>query len=147
MRFGQTHLEQVYQSQMTNRLQKSSETLQEFEADVARLVRLAYSSAPELMMECLAVQTFVSGLRDEELQRFLRLARPKTLIYALAIALEHEVAMKASRNHARARVLTKEVDHFKLVEKVLQQVMEVLSKKKWVVRCWNCGEMGHVKSA
>ncbi|KAG8223466.1 hypothetical protein J437_LFUL001960 [Ladona fulva] len=147
MRFGQTHLEQVYQSQMTNRRQKSSETLQELEADVARLVRLAYPSAPESMMEFLAVQTFVGVLRDGELQRSLRLARPKSLIDALAIALEHEAAMKASRSHARARVLTEEIDNDKLVEKVLKQVMEVLSKKKWEVRCWNCGELGHVKSA
>ncbi|KAG8239312.1 hypothetical protein J437_LFUL015088 [Ladona fulva] len=36
MLFGQTHLGKVYQSQMTNRRQKSSETLQKLETDVAR---------------------------------------------------------------------------------------------------------------
>ncbi|KAJ8958645.1 hypothetical protein NQ318_016370 [Aromia moschata] len=66
MRYGQSHLEHVYHSQLKNRYQKSNESLQEFEADIARLVRLAYSSTPENVMERLAVQAFLDGLRDTE---------------------------------------------------------------------------------
>ncbi|KAJ8949441.1 hypothetical protein NQ318_007542 [Aromia moschata] len=69
MRYGQSHLEHVYHSQLKNRYQKSSESLQEFEADIARLVRLAYSSTPENVMERLAVQAFLDGLRDTETER------------------------------------------------------------------------------
>ncbi|KAJ8939819.1 hypothetical protein NQ318_014946 [Aromia moschata] len=36
MRYGQSHLEHVYHSQLKNRYQKSNESLQEFEADIAR---------------------------------------------------------------------------------------------------------------
>lgn len=45
------------------------------------MVRFAYTTAPENVMECLAVQTFVEEIRDEETQRALRV-RPKTLTTA-----------------------------------------------------------------
>ncbi|KAJ8955836.1 hypothetical protein NQ318_005380 [Aromia moschata] len=76
MRYGQSHLEHVYHSQLKNRYQKSNESLQEFEADIARLVRLAYSSTPENVMERLAVQAFLDGLRDTETRQALTLAAP-----------------------------------------------------------------------
>ncbi|CAH2005971.1 unnamed protein product [Acanthoscelides obtectus] len=36
MRYGQSHLEHVYHTQLKNRFQKSGKSLQEFEADIAR---------------------------------------------------------------------------------------------------------------
>ncbi|KAJ8950957.1 hypothetical protein NQ318_008398 [Aromia moschata] len=72
MRYGQSHLEHVYHSQLKNRCQKNNESLQEFEADIAWLVRLAYSSTVGNLatllngMERLAVQAFLDGLRDTE---------------------------------------------------------------------------------
>ncbi|KAJ8933818.1 hypothetical protein NQ318_022686 [Aromia moschata] len=74
MRYGQSHLEHVYHSQLKNRYQKSNESLQEFEANIARIVSLAYSSTPENVMERLAVQSFLDGLRDTETRRALTLA-------------------------------------------------------------------------
>ncbi|KAJ8962257.1 hypothetical protein NQ318_018231 [Aromia moschata] len=82
MRYGQSHLEHVYHSQLKNRYQKSNESLQEFEADIVRLVRLAYSSTPENVMERLAVQAFLDGLRDTETRQALNLARPSKLVDA-----------------------------------------------------------------
>lgn len=61
MRYGQAHLEQVYQYRLKNRRQKAGESIQEFEAEVARMVRFAYSSANESILECLAVQAFIDG--------------------------------------------------------------------------------------
>ncbi|KAJ8952229.1 hypothetical protein NQ317_010047 [Molorchus minor] len=46
MRYGETYLEH------------------EFKADIARLVRLVYLATPEKVMESLAVQAFLDGLRD-----------------------------------------------------------------------------------
>ena len=40
-RYGQAHLKNAYYSQLKNRYQKSNESLQDFEADIARLARLA----------------------------------------------------------------------------------------------------------
>ncbi|KAJ8941472.1 hypothetical protein NQ318_015951 [Aromia moschata] len=111
MRYGQSHLEHVYHSQLKNRYQKSNESLQEFEADIARLVRLAYSSTPENVMEQLAVQAFLDGLRDTETRQALTLARPSKLVDALARALEFEAAKQSCRGQAKVRrmeVLKKE---------------------------------------
>lgn len=57
-----------------NQMQMISESLQEPHQFL--LVCFAYPSAPENVMECLAVQIFVDGVRDNETQRALRLARP-----------------------------------------------------------------------
>ncbi|KAJ8957289.1 hypothetical protein NQ318_007853 [Aromia moschata] len=101
MRYGQSHLENVYHSQLKNRYQKSNESLQEFEADIARLVRLSYSSMPENVMERLAVQAFLDGLRDTETRQALTLARPSKLVDALARALEFEAAKQSCRSQAK----------------------------------------------
>ncbi|KAJ8948276.1 hypothetical protein NQ318_020761 [Aromia moschata] len=97
MRYGQSHLEHVYHSQLKNRCQKNNELLPEFEADIARLVRLAYSSTPENVMERLAVQAFLDGLRDTETRQALTLARPSKLVDALARALEFEAAKQSCK--------------------------------------------------
>ncbi|KAJ8951545.1 hypothetical protein NQ318_020418 [Aromia moschata] len=47
MRYGQSHLEHVYHSQLKNRYQKSNESLQEFEADIARKLVDALARALE----------------------------------------------------------------------------------------------------
>ncbi|KAJ8940717.1 hypothetical protein NQ318_014111 [Aromia moschata] len=75
----------------------------EFEADIARLVRLAYSSTPENVMERLAVQAFLDGLRDTETRQALTLARPSKLVDALARALEFEAAKQSCRGQAKPR--------------------------------------------
>lgn len=38
----------------------------EFEADVARLVRFAFRSVAEPVIECLAIQAFIDGVPDDE---------------------------------------------------------------------------------
>ncbi|KAK4879465.1 hypothetical protein RN001_007611 [Aquatica leii] len=51
IRYGNAHLQQVYQAQIKRRVQKAAENLQEFEADIARLTRLAYPTAPDIFLE------------------------------------------------------------------------------------------------
>ncbi|KAJ8961340.1 hypothetical protein NQ317_005944 [Molorchus minor] len=79
MRFGDKHLQQVYQAQLKGRNQRINENLQQYEADIARLVYLAYPTAPRDFIEQLAVQVFIDGIRDCETQQALRLARCKKL--------------------------------------------------------------------
>ncbi|KAK4875363.1 hypothetical protein RN001_011785 [Aquatica leii] len=55
MRYEDAHLQQVYQAQIKSRVQKAAESLQEFEADIARLTRLAYPTAPDTFLEQLAI--------------------------------------------------------------------------------------------
>ncbi|KAJ8973844.1 hypothetical protein NQ317_016398 [Molorchus minor] len=103
MRFGDKHLQQVYQAQLKGRNQRINENLQQYEADIARLVYLAYPTAPRDFIEQLAVQVFIDGIRDCETQQALRLARCKKLNEVLAYALEFEAAKQASRGHTRIR--------------------------------------------
>ncbi|XP_050509006.1 scaffold attachment factor B1-like [Diabrotica virgifera virgifera] len=82
--------------QLRSRSQQANENLQEFEADVARVVRLAYPEVLDSILEDIAVDNFVNGLKESEQQKALRLARPKVLYEALATALEHETASQTS---------------------------------------------------
>ena len=43
---------------------------------IDRLIRLAYSEAPEDFRTSFSMQTFTAGVRDNELQQVLRMARP-----------------------------------------------------------------------
>lgn len=142
MRYGQANFEHVYHSQLRSRYQKSNESLQQFEADVARLVRLAYPGTPEDVLERLAVQSFLDGLRDSEMRQALTLARPTKLVDALTRALEFEAAKRFSRNQAHVRMVQE--DFGRDVEEI--QGVRRISEKRKQIRCWNCGKEGHVRS-
>ncbi|KAJ8948307.1 hypothetical protein NQ318_020794 [Aromia moschata] len=144
MRYGQSHLEHVYHSQLKNRYQKSNESLQEFEADIARLVRLAYSSTPENVMERLAVQAFLDGLRDTETRQALTLARPNKLVDALARALEFEAAKESCRGQATIRKMEEDFEEGTCNEAEIRRVAkEILDKRP--IRRWNGAKVRHIQ--
>ncbi|KAJ8935812.1 hypothetical protein NQ318_023366 [Aromia moschata] len=58
IRYGHKYLPQVYQSQIKSRQQRSNESLQEYEADIERLIHLAYPQAPKEFLEQIGIQTF-----------------------------------------------------------------------------------------
>ncbi|KAJ8944788.1 hypothetical protein NQ318_003656 [Aromia moschata] len=88
IRYGHKYLRQVYQSQIKSRQQRSNESLQEYEADIERLIHLAYPQAPKEFLEQIGIQTFIDGLLDTEMQQALRLGRHTTISDALIAALE-----------------------------------------------------------
>ena len=156
MRYGNRHLQQVYQAQLKNKQQRPSETLQQYESEIVRLVRLAYPTAPKDFLDRLMVQTFIDGIRDIEIQQTLRLGNPKKIEDALARALEFEAAKQASRSHLRVRqtriypgkdeisVPNKTQQTEKLLEVIEQlKALTVIPEKSRV--CWNCGVEGHFK--
>src|SRR5436189_2564319 len=143
-RYGHAHMETVYYTQLKGCLQRADESLQDFESNVARLVRLAYPSAPDDFLECLAVRTFVDGLRNSDTQEKLVLSHPKTLAEALAHTLEFEAAKQYSKCRVRVRAMKE--DNQKVVEdrlegffKKMQEALAQIGQPK----CWNCGEAGH----
>ncbi|XP_023310594.1 uncharacterized protein LOC111691664 [Anoplophora glabripennis] len=164
MRYGEAHLQHVYQAQLKGRRQRFEENLQQFEADVARMVKLAYPTAPAEFQEQLAISSFIDGLRDSEISQALRLARHKNISEALAQALEIEAARQASRGfQGKARQLrfrTDEQGGEKKMEgfvKSIQEALENLQKEKdhpdsmvysrrRPVQCWNCGAEGHLRN-
>uniref|UniRef100_A0A6P7FU77 Uncharacterized protein LOC114332781 n=1 Tax=Diabrotica virgifera virgifera TaxID=50390 RepID=A0A6P7FU77_DIAVI len=97
------------------------------------------------MMEKLAVQTFIDGLRDHEMQRTLRLARHKTLVDVLSAALEYESATQASGGYSKVRTVKEEEDEDKLDE-LVNMVKGFTSKKTKTMNCCSCGENGHARS-
>ncbi|KAJ8918204.1 hypothetical protein NQ315_014071 [Exocentrus adspersus] len=97
-RYGDAHLQHVYQAQLRSWRQRFEETLQQYEADISRMVNLAYPKAPAKIIEQLAVSNFVEGLRDPEIGQLVGLARHKTMSEALTHALEIEDVKEASRD-------------------------------------------------
>ncbi|KAJ8948524.1 hypothetical protein NQ318_000064, partial [Aromia moschata] len=99
IRYGHKYLRQVYQSQIKSRQQRTNESLQEYEADIERLIHLAYPQAPKEFLEQIGIQTFIDGLVDTEMQQALRLGRHTTICDALIAALEIKAAKEASRSY------------------------------------------------
>ncbi|KAJ8956467.1 hypothetical protein NQ318_010781 [Aromia moschata] len=99
IRYGHKYLRQVYQSQIKSKQQRSNESLQEYEADIERLVHLAYTQAPKEFLKQIGIQTFIDGLLDTEMQQALRLGRHTTISDVLVAALEFKAAKEASRNY------------------------------------------------
>ncbi|KAJ8910062.1 hypothetical protein NQ315_013317 [Exocentrus adspersus] len=164
-RYGDAHLQHVYQAQLRSRRQRFEETLQQYEADISRMVNLAYPTAPAEVIEQLSVSSFIEGLRDPEIGQLVRLARHKTISEALAQALEIESAKQASRGTSKIRQV--KTYHYQDRERKLQRpsknlvdsIKDVLEKftngqnsedsttnRRRPIRCWTCGVEGHVRS-
>lgn len=84
-------------------------------------------------------------LRDEKM--LLRLDRARKLIDALAHTLEYEATKHASHNRVRVRVVTDELEESanEELEQACQCVLTNFQRRK-LMRCWNSGELGHVRS-
>ncbi|XP_050518897.1 trichohyalin-like [Diabrotica virgifera virgifera] len=157
-RYGQQHLKQVFQSQLKVRYQKHNESLQEFEADIKRLLHLAYSQAPKDFLEQIGIQAFIDGLHDIEMQQALRLQQHKTLNGALVSAQEFEAAKSISRSRPRLKEIRfredEEVTTTDNQQPILSQMLKILQNlqqnqqkaQNQNRRCFNCGRMGHLKS-
>ena len=81
---------------MRTRRQRSRESLQEFEASMDRLIRLAYPKAPEDFRMRFAVQKFIHGIGDCKFQQVLLMERHRNNSEALVQALEYEAAKSPS---------------------------------------------------
>ncbi|KAJ8947968.1 hypothetical protein NQ318_021066 [Aromia moschata] len=151
IRYGHKYLRQVYQSQIKSKQQRSNESLQEYEADIERLVHLAYPRAPKQFIEQIGIQTFIDGLVDTEMQQALRLGRHTTISDALIAALEFKAAKEASNSY-KTKVRQVKFDECQslkeTVEKLMQELNEIkqsYSPQKETRRCYNCGKIGHLQ--
>ncbi|KAJ8943519.1 hypothetical protein NQ318_023029, partial [Aromia moschata] len=151
IRYGHKYLRQVYQSQIKSRQQRSNESLQEYEADIERLVHLAYPQAPKEFLEQIGIQTFIDGLVDTEMQQALRPGRHTTISDALVAALEFKAAKEASRSY-KSRVRQVKFDECQSLPETMEKIMRALdeikqsnSPQKETRRCYNCGKIGHLQ--
>ncbi|KAJ8945110.1 hypothetical protein NQ318_001575 [Aromia moschata] len=124
IRYGHKYLRQVYQSQIKSRQQRSNESLQEYEADIERLIHLAYPQAPKEFLEQIGIQTFIDGLVDTEMQQALRLGRHTTISDALIAALEFKAAKEASRSY-KTRVRQVKFDECQSLKETIEAAMQI----------------------
>ena len=152
LRFGAKHLQQLHQSQLSKRCQKPGESLQEFEVDVNRLVRLAYVGASGELYDQLATDKFIAGINDKETQLSVRLGRHKSSADALIHAIEFEAAKQASHSTERTCVRVAGVEE--PLSAVINQLTTLSEKVDIVTRqvntakpvCWGCGGSGHIRA-
>ena len=127
-RFGQAHLAPIRRRELKNRRQNRGESLQAFSSEVLKLTQQAYPEATVLAIEQTALEAFIDGIFDWDVQSQVRIARCKTLKEALSFALEVEAARRASRRPGSA---------------VLKQTKAGPIRDKR--RCYHCDEEGHIK--
>src|SRR3978361_1996279 len=108
LRYGDQHRQRLYPAQLRSRVQKASESLPEYEADIRRLVHLAYPDAPEALQDRLAAQHFTDGIRDSEIQKAMTLTTFLQSSQALVRALEIEAAFSTSRPRISAVTIQEE---------------------------------------
>ncbi|KAJ8944536.1 hypothetical protein NQ318_009699 [Aromia moschata] len=152
IRYGHKYLRQVYKSQLKSRQQRTNESLQEYEADIERLIHLAYPQAPKEFLEQIGIQTFIDGLLDTEMQQALRLGRHTTISDVLVAALEFKAAKEASRN-CKPKVRQVTFDESQSLKETIEKIMrdtlngmrETKSPQKETRSCYNCGRIGHLQ--
>ncbi|KAJ8950917.1 hypothetical protein NQ318_008355 [Aromia moschata] len=91
---------------------------------------------PENVMERLAVQAFLDGLRGTKNRQALTLACPSKLVDALARALEFEAAKQSCRCQAKIRKMEEDVEGGICNEAEIRRVVEGMLEKKQI-RYWN----------
>ncbi|GFS52302.1 hypothetical protein TNCV_4850271 [Trichonephila clavipes] len=156
LRFGEKCVKDYSRLQLKSRQQKVSETLQELATDVERLSHLAFSDCPTEVREVLALQHFIDGVRDPEIQKALRMADLKDLKGALVFAMKFEAAQQATRKDRHPiRAVNESDTSNSSVERLERQmrsfmnrVESLMSQKadgKKTHKCWTCGREGHLQ--
>ncbi|GFW96791.1 hypothetical protein TNCV_2159271 [Trichonephila clavipes] len=156
LRFGEKCVKDYSRLQLKSRQQKVSETLQELATDVERLSHLAFSDCPTEVREVLALQHFIDGVRDPEIQKALRMADLKDLKGALVFARKFEAAQQATRKDRHPiRAVNESDTSNSSVERLERQmrsfmnrVESLMSQKadgKKTLKCWTCGREGHLQ--
>ncbi|GFW60701.1 retrovirus-related Pol polyprotein from transposon 412 [Trichonephila clavipes] len=156
LRFGEKCVKDYSRLQLKSRQQKVSETLQELATDVERLSHLAFSDCPTEVREVLALQHFIHGVRDPEIQKALRMADLKDLKGALVFAMKFEAAQQATRKDRHPIRAVNESDTSnsgverleRQMRSFLNRVESLMSQKadgKKTLKCWTCGREGHLQ--
>ncbi|GFY20569.1 retrovirus-related Pol polyprotein from transposon 412 [Trichonephila clavipes] len=156
LRFGEKCVKDYSRLQLKSRQQKVSETLQELATDVERLSHLAFSDCPTEVREVLALQHFIDGVRDPEIQKALRMADLKDLKGALVFAMKFEAAQQATRKDRHPIRAVNESDtsnsSVERLERQMRSFMNrvecLMSQKadgKKTLKCWTCGREGHLQ--
>ncbi|GFX78601.1 gag-Pol polyprotein [Trichonephila clavipes] len=152
LRFGEK-CEGLQQTPAEVTAAESVRNSQELATDVERLSHLAFSDCPTEVREVLALQHFIDGVRDPEIQKALRMADLKDLKGALVFAMKFEAAQQATRKDRHPiRAVNESDTSNSSVERLERQmrsfmnrVESLMSQKadgKKTLKCWTCGREG-----
>ncbi|GFX20787.1 gag-Pol polyprotein [Trichonephila clavipes] len=155
LRFGEK-CEGLQQTPAEVTAAESVRNAQELATDVERLSHLAFSDCPTEVREVLALQHFIDGVRDPEIQKALRMADLKDLKGALVFAMKFEAAQQATRKDRHPiRAVNESDTSNSSVERLERQmrsfmnrVESLMSQKadgKKTLKCWTCGREGHLQ--
>ncbi|KAJ8925359.1 hypothetical protein NQ315_009189 [Exocentrus adspersus] len=139
-RYGDAHLQHVYKAQLRNRKQRFEETLQQYEADVSRMVNLTYPTAPAEVIEQLSVSSFVDGLRDPEISQLIEAAKEASR-FAINPYQGRDKKMKKTDGNL-IDLLLELLQQFKNGQNLGRCAPNGGRKS---IRCWTCGAEGHVR--
>jgi hypothetical protein len=149
LRFSDVTSPQIALSMLRQVKQKVGENIQIYAERILSLAEEAYDNQGGNAIERQLIDTFVDGLINDQLKMKILRDRPDNLQNAIGIAtneqnLRARVAMSAfSRVDTRGTPM--EVDHSRgqKYQHKFHRVNEVQSSRS-SVKCWACGELGHV---
>lgn len=146
-KYGDENKRQIYQMQLSCRLQKPNESLQDFAAEIERLVQLAFSGENHPIVEHLKIQTFSKGIRDPDIRLAVCAAQKQTLAENVEYAIAQETARVIStlQTH-KIRNIKTDVDAQNLADDIMIRMTEAMRRLldgKHKGKCFNCGKRGH----
>ncbi|GFX18744.1 retrovirus-related Pol polyprotein from transposon 412 [Trichonephila clavipes] len=154
--FGEKCVKDYSRLQLKSRQQKVSKLSKNWRRTSRGFSHLAFSDCPTEVREVLALQHFIDGVRDPEIQKALRMADLKDLKGALVFAMKFEAAQQATRKDRHPiRAVNESDTSNSSVERLERQmrsfmnrVESLMSQKadgKKTLKCWTCGREGHLQ--
>ena len=167
-RFGPGQEAENFMLELRTRRRQKDESLQQLGQAVRDLTGLAYPEMTSNVRERLAKTHFSEAIDDAEIRAAIFRAHPKTLDEAIMAALATESFLQAEKARERIRVprhvravesstqpspgderMKKEVEGLKSSLEEIKSMMKQMNfngrpNQRPPVRCYNCGEPGHI---
>ncbi|XP_058976719.1 uncharacterized protein LOC131801788 [Musca domestica] len=151
-KYGGEHERNIYLMELRGRVQRANETLQDFAAEVERLVLMTYPGEDHPLLDRMKIETFVNGIRDPEI-KYATYASPKaSFSETVSFALAQETAriVVKPQTHKIRQLETEGCEPKSLVNSIEDAMRRVIEETKLVgmtkprVRCYNCDKAGHI---
>lgn len=110
-RFGTRKSQQTALNDLRRRVQRTGERLDVFAMEVQQLARTAYPDWPDQYITHIALEQFLNGVTDTEVQMAIRISSPMTLTDAANAGqkfLDQRTAMRSAQRMLRTSVATLE---------------------------------------
>ena len=150
-KYAGEHKVEIYRMELSGRMQKTGESLEDFALQIERLVQLAYPGESHPLLEQIKIGAFRSGIRDPDIRCAVFATRQSSFAETVSFALAQETARIVSKPQicklrglevdTADEVLTRN-DLKAAIKEVLEQTS---SSGKNITKCYNCGKVGHLK--